>query len=123
MKNRTRVTAGGRNKTSCLHAAELSELLKGSESPKSCGTALVASEQRLLIGGSVSCDVRILMSSHLTPKEKRIIALVAQGLKNSDIAAIVGTTEFVVKNYLKAIFDKTGMWTRLELALWYVKGT
>jgi DNA-binding CsgD family transcriptional regulator len=63
------------------------------------------------------------MSSHLTPKEKRIIALVAQGLTNSNIAAIVGTTEFVIKNYLKAIFDKTGMWTRLELALWYVKGT
>jgi DNA-binding NarL/FixJ family response regulator len=63
------------------------------------------------------------MSKRLTPKEERIIALVAQGLKNSDIAAIVGTTEYVVKNYLKAIFDKTGMWNRLELALWYVKGT
>ena len=63
------------------------------------------------------------MTSHIAPKEKRIIALVAQGLKNSDIAAIVGTTEYVVKNYLKTIFDKTGMWTRLELALWYVKGT
>jgi len=43
-------------------------------------------------------------------------------LKNSEIAAIVGNTEYVLKNYLKAIFDKTGMWTRLELALWYVSG-
>ena len=80
--------------------------------------------------GATTVDSRIsilrcqnLMSSHIAPKEKRIIALVAQGLKNSDIAAIVGTTEYVVKNYLKTIFDKTGMWTRLELALWYVKGT
>jgi DNA-binding CsgD family transcriptional regulator len=27
----------------------------------------------------------------------------------------------VVKNYLRTIFDKTGTWTRLELALWYLK--
>lgn len=61
------------------------------------------------------------MSRHLTPKEERIIALVAEGLNNGDIAAIVGTTEYMIKNYLRRIFDKTGMWTRLELALWYVK--
>ena len=62
------------------------------------------------------------MSNHLSQKEERIIALVAEGLMNSDIATIVGTTENMIKNHLRAIFDKTGMWTRLELALWYVKG-
>ena len=61
------------------------------------------------------------MSNTLTSKEKRIIALVAEGLKNSEIAKIIGTTTHVVKNYLKTIFDKTGTWTRLELALWYQK--
>lgn len=63
------------------------------------------------------------MSNHLSKKEERIIALVAEGLMNSDIATIVGTTENMIKNHLRAIFDKTGMWTRLELALWYIKGT
>ena len=61
------------------------------------------------------------MSNTLTSKEERIIALVAEGLKNSEIARIIGTTTHVVKNYLKTIFDKTGTWTRLELALWYQK--
>jgi len=57
----------------------------------------------------------------LTAREKQITVLVAQGLKNDEIAGIIGTTENMIKNYLKTIFDKTGMWTRLELALWHVK--
>jgi DNA-binding NarL/FixJ family response regulator len=52
-------------------------------------------------------------------RQLRIIELVAQGLKNSEIARAVGTTEFVVKNYLRAIYDKLGLWNRVELALWY----
>jgi DNA-binding NarL/FixJ family response regulator len=44
---------------------------------------------------------------------------VAQGLKNSEVAAIIGTTEHVVKNYLRVIYDKLGLWNRVELALWY----
>jgi two-component system, NarL family, response regulator DevR len=52
-------------------------------------------------------------------RERRVIELVAQGLKNRDIAQALGTTEFVVKNYLKAIYDKLGLWNRVELALWY----
>jgi len=52
-------------------------------------------------------------------REQRIIALVAQGLKNSEVAEAVGTTEHVVKNYLRDIYDKLGLWNRVELALWY----
>jgi len=63
------------------------------------------------------------MSSLITLKEQRIIALVADGLRNTDIAKIIGTTENVVKNYLRTIFDKTGTWTRLELALWHLKNS
>jgi DNA-binding NarL/FixJ family response regulator len=54
-----------------------------------------------------------------SPKEQRIIELVAQGLKNSEVAQSIGTTEHVVKNYLRAIYDKLGLWNRVELALWY----
>ena len=53
------------------------------------------------------------------PREQRVIALVAQGLKNSEVAANIGTTEHVVKNYLRVIYDKLGVWNRVELALWY----
>ena len=52
-------------------------------------------------------------------REHRVIELVAQGLKNRDVAQEIGTTEHVVKNYLRVIYDKLGLWNRVELALWY----
>ena len=48
----------------------------------------------------------------------QIIAGVTQGLRNKDIAQEVGTTEQVVKNYLRKIYDKLGVSDRLELALY-----
>ena len=53
----------------------------------------------------------------LTPKEMRIVALIVQGCKNREIAARLKTTEQVIKNYLRSIYDKTGVSDRLELAL------
>ncbi len=52
-------------------------------------------------------------------REYRIIELVAHGLKNREVADAIGTTEHVVKNYLRVIYDKLGLWNRVELALWY----
>jgi DNA-binding CsgD family transcriptional regulator len=57
----------------------------------------------------------------LTIKEIQVASLVWQGLTNKDIAAVLKTSEQVVKNYLRTTFDKLGVWTRLELAL-YVAG-
>ncbi len=57
----------------------------------------------------------------LTAKEIQVATLVWQGLTNKDIAGVLGTSEQVVKNYLRTTFDKLGVWTRLELAL-YVAG-
>ncbi|HEU5402811.1 MAG TPA: response regulator transcription factor [Terriglobales bacterium] len=54
----------------------------------------------------------------LTEKELLIIAGVTQGMKNKDIAQEVGTTEQVVKNYLRKVYDKLGVSDRLELALY-----
>jgi len=55
----------------------------------------------------------------LSDRECQIIALVARGLKNRDIAKFLGITEAVIKNYLRRIYDKVGVWNRVELALWY----
>jgi|HubBroStandDraft_6_1064221.scaffolds.fasta_scaffold00092_22 DNA-binding NarL/FixJ family response regulator len=52
-------------------------------------------------------------------RQEAIIELVAQGLTNRDVARELGTTEYVIKNYLRAIYDKLGLWNRVELALWY----
>jgi len=54
----------------------------------------------------------------LTNKEVQVAVLVWEGLTNREIAKSIGTTEQVVKNYLRNTFDKLGVWSRLELALY-----
>jgi DNA-binding NarL/FixJ family response regulator len=54
----------------------------------------------------------------LTAKEVQVATLVWEGHTNREIADVVGTTEQVIKNYLRNTFDKLGVWSRLELALY-----
>lgn len=54
----------------------------------------------------------------LSEKELAIIACITRGMRNKEIAYQVGTTEQVVKNYLRKIYDKLGVADRLELALY-----
>ncbi|PYX39427.1 MAG: hypothetical protein DMG75_00885 [Acidobacteria bacterium] len=54
----------------------------------------------------------------LTAKEIQVATLVWEGLTKREIAVLIGTTEQVVKNYLRATFDKIGVWTWMtELGL------
>jgi DNA-binding CsgD family transcriptional regulator len=55
----------------------------------------------------------------LNNTEERVVELVAQRLKNNEVAEVMGTTRYVIANYLRAIYDKLGLWNRVELALWY----
>jgi DNA-binding NarL/FixJ family response regulator len=52
-------------------------------------------------------------------RKQRVIELVAQGLNNRQMAIAMGTTEHVIKSDLRFIYDKLGLWNRLELALWF----
>lgn len=63
------------------------------------------------------------MNRALTPKQWLIASLVAEGMKNKEIAVLLGVTEHVIKNYLRDVYDKLGFWNRTEVALWYVKRT
>jgi DNA-binding NarL/FixJ family response regulator len=54
----------------------------------------------------------------LTAREVQVAIMVWEGLTNRDIAQRLATTEQVVKNYLRTTFDKLGVWSRLELALY-----
>jgi DNA-binding NarL/FixJ family response regulator len=65
---------------------------------------------------SVGANVR----DRLTPKEMQIVALIVQGCKNKEIAIQLATKEQVIKNYLRSIYDKTGVSDRLELALFTI---
>ena len=54
----------------------------------------------------------------LSPKEMAIITCITQGKRNKEIASQLGTTEQVIKNYLRKVYDKLGVSDRLELALY-----
>ncbi len=54
----------------------------------------------------------------LSAKEHAIIYCITQGKRNKEIATQIGTTEQVIKNYLRKIYDKLGVSDRLELALY-----
>jgi DNA-binding NarL/FixJ family response regulator len=58
------------------------------------------------------------LRDQLTAKEIQVATMVWQGMTNREIATVIGTTEQVVKNYLRTTFDKIGVWSRLELALY-----
>jgi two-component system, NarL family, nitrate/nitrite response regulator NarL len=54
---------------------------------------------------------------NLTPRELEIIAAIAAGATNKQIAQRLAISVQTVKHHLTSIFDKTGVSTRLELGL------
>jgi DNA-binding NarL/FixJ family response regulator len=57
----------------------------------------------------------------LTRRESQLVSLLAQALKNKEIAATLNVTENTVKAYLSRLFQKLGVKDRLELALYGLK--
>jgi DNA-binding NarL/FixJ family response regulator len=57
----------------------------------------------------------------LSRREGQLVSLLAQGLKNKEIAACLDITEGTVKVYLSKLFQKVGAKDRLELALFGLK--
>jgi DNA-binding NarL/FixJ family response regulator len=54
----------------------------------------------------------------LTPREAQLVILVAQGLKNKEIATVSGISEATVRIYLSALFRKLGVKDRYELGIY-----
>jgi DNA-binding NarL/FixJ family response regulator len=59
-------------------------------------------------------------TSLLTPREEQVVALVAEGLGNRQIAGELNLSEHTIKKYLYRIFEKLGISTRVELVLYAV---
>jgi DNA-binding NarL/FixJ family response regulator len=57
----------------------------------------------------------------LTARQLEIVKAVVEGRSNKDIAEKLSISEETVKRHLTIIFDKTGMSSRLELAMFAVK--
>jgi DNA-binding NarL/FixJ family response regulator len=68
-------------------------------------------------------SLRVLNTSGnplLTPREEQVVALVAEGLGNRQIATELNLSEHTIKKYLFRIFEKLGISTRVELVLYAV---
>lgn len=71
-------------------------------------------------------SLRVLNSigdSLLTPREEQVVALVAEGLSNRQIAIELNLSEHTIKKYLFRIFEKLGVSTRVELVLYAVNNS
>jgi DNA-binding NarL/FixJ family response regulator len=71
-------------------------------------------------GGNSSGGGKGRERSPLSTREREIVALVAQGYKNKEMAEKMFISEQTVKNHLHNIFDKLGVSDRLELALYAI---
>jgi len=83
------------------------------------------SEQlRYLVDGvSQVPSLRVVSSTGgalLTPREEQVVALIADGLSNREIAQELQLSEHTIKKYLFRIFDKLGISSRVELVLYAV---
>jgi DNA-binding NarL/FixJ family response regulator len=56
----------------------------------------------------------------LTPREVEVVTCIVEGCSNKDVAKQFAISEETVKRHLSNIFDKTGVSTRLELALFAI---
>jgi DNA-binding NarL/FixJ family response regulator len=56
----------------------------------------------------------------LTPRELEVVTCIVEGCSNRDIATQFSISEETVKRHLSNVFDKTGVSTRLELALFAI---
>jgi DNA-binding CsgD family transcriptional regulator len=54
---------------------------------------------------------------HITPRENNIIAIMAKGLSNKEIAYELGITAMTVKNHIYNIYQKAGAKSKVELLI------
>lgn len=115
----------GMDEAQLLTAAELEPqgmVLKTSDPSllMECMDAVVAGERWIdpeITERTRQARERAALMPPLTRRERELVDLVRQGLRNRDIAAELGVTEGTVKVYLHAIFDKFKVDNRTELAM------
>lgn len=87
------------------------------------GEIWVDAEQMRYVVDALACvpSLRVLNSDGrklLTPREEQVVALVADGLSNREVARELNLSEHTIKKYLFRIFDKLGVSSRVELVLY-----
>lgn len=83
-----------------------------------------------VFGGDIVSKIPVLMQSReefdyshydITEKEQSMIALVAEGLSNKEIAEKLFLSEGTVRNYISTVLEKLGLRDRTQLAVFYYK--
>lgn len=80
--------------------------------------AVTARVMQLVKSGASGRDPLSLLS----PQEQRVLALIAEGCTNKEVAAKLGLSEKTVKNYLSTVFEKLHVSRRAEAAVIYAQG-
>jgi DNA-binding NarL/FixJ family response regulator len=85
--------------------------------------ALVASVLREIthLGSVQPADLKMMKIATLTSREREVITLVGQGLKNRVIAARLRIAEATVRHHLTSIFTKLSVVDRLDLVIYAYK--
>jgi two-component system nitrate/nitrite response regulator NarL len=96
----------------CIHAVMAGELWAGRET--------MADLVQLIQGMGSNREEAPRKNFALTPRELDVVAKIVAGHANKDIAKDLGISEDTVKHHLSTIFDKVGVSSRLELALFAV---
>ena len=73
---------------------------------------------REMTHGTAKADPEAARISTLTPREREVVTLIAEGLKNRDIAARLFISETTVTHHLSSVFAKLGVSDRLELVIY-----
>ena len=96
----------------CIHAVHAGQIWANSKQMRYLLEVLVHVPS-LRVVNSVGTDL-------LTTREEQVVALVADGLSNREIAVELGLSEHTIKKYLFRVFDKLGISSRVELVLYAV---
>ncbi|MCA1817904.1 MAG: response regulator transcription factor [Acidobacteria bacterium] len=57
----------------------------------------------------------------LSPREREVLALMAEGLGNAQIAGHLSISEKTVRNHVSNLFDKLGVWTRAQAIVFAIE--
>jgi DNA-binding NarL/FixJ family response regulator len=75
----------------------------------------------LWLENELSQKLLCMRTVRLSPREKQLVGLLTQGLRNKEIAGRMNITEGTAKVYLSRLFDKTGAGDRFELAMYVLQ--
>lgn len=80
---------------------------------------------RLMANGGKKADnqprIQVPKSVALTPTEKRVMDLVAQGLSNREISDALGVSQRTIESHVSNMLNKTGLHNRTELSRWAIQ--